>query len=142
MFLSDGSESEILDVMELNWANRWPKNRAPSLTSFKIAGKNALDNIYLQANSMSMAEAVVTDPENKPMKFVWVFMPESTDKKAGGDFEKTPEAIINLITENQGTKISFKVPAQPGAYRLFLYAYDEERNVAFANIPFYVNDVK
>ncbi len=142
MFLSDGSESEILDVMEMNWASRWPKNRAPSVSSFKIAGKNALDNIYLQANSATVAEAMVKDPENKPLKYVWVFMPESTDKKAGGDFEKTPEAIANLITENQGNKISFKAPSQPGAYRLFLYAYDEERNVAFANIPFYVNDVK
>ncbi|HVD96727.1 MAG TPA: glycoside hydrolase family 2 TIM barrel-domain containing protein [Cytophagaceae bacterium] len=142
MFLSDGSESEILDVMEMNWANRWPKNRAPSLSSAKINGKNALDNIYLQAGNTASAEVIVKDPENKPMQYVWVFMPESTDKKSGGDFEKTPEAITGLITENQGSKISFKAPSQPGPYRLFFYAYDDEHNVAYANIPFYVEQVK
>ncbi len=138
MFLEDGSESEVIDVMEYNWTKKWPKNRAPSVSSLKIAEKNALDNIYLSAGTISHAEAVVKDPENKKLEYVWIFMPESTDKKAGGDFEKTPEAIHNLIRENQGNKISFTVPTQPGAYRLFLYAYDEERNVAFGNIPFFV----
>lgn len=142
MFLPDGSESEILDVMEYNWANRWPKNRAPSVSSLKIGGKGALENVYLQPGNITTAEAMVNDPENKLLNFVWVFMPESTDKKSGGDFEKTPEALNGLITENKGNKISFKAPSQPGAYRLFLYAYDEEKNVAYANIPFYVKEVK
>ena len=138
MFLSDGSESEILDVMEYNWSGKWPKNRAPSISGLRIGGKSALENVYIQPGSTQQAEVAIKDPEGKPLKIVWVFMPESTDKKAGGDFEKTPESLDGLITDNQGGKITFKAPSKSGPYRLFVYGYDEERNVAFANIPFFV----
>ena len=142
MFLPNGSESEVIDVMQYNWSKKWPSNRAPSIINFSINGKKALDNIYINAGSMNSSDAIFTDQENKELKLEWVFMPESTDKKAGGDFEKTPEALTNLITENKNSSIKFKAPATPGAYRLFVYAYDDQRKVAFGNIPFYVNDVK
>jgi hypothetical protein len=142
MFLSDGSESEVIDVMQYNWSKTWPSNRAPSIESLTINGKKALDNIYLTAGTTYTAEAILKDAENKKLDVNWVFMPESSDKKSGGDFEKTPEAVPNLITENTSSKISFKAPTRPGAYRLFMYAYDDAKNVAFANIPFYVNEAK
>ena len=142
MFLPDGSESEIIDVMQYNWSKTWPANRAPSIQEFNINGKKALDNIYLTPGNLNKAEAIFIDPEKKNLTLQWVFMPESTDKKAGGDFEKTPEAVAGLITENTNSTITFKTPEKPGAYRLFVYAFDDTHKVAFGNIPFYVNESK
>ena len=142
MFLEDGSESEIIDVMQHSWSGKWPANKAPSIDAFTINGKKALDNIYLTPGSINKAEAIFVDPEKKALTIQWVFMPESTDKKAGGDFEKTPEAVNDLITESKDATISFKTPSKPGAYRLYVYAYDNDKNVAFGNIPFYVNAPK
>lgn len=138
MFLNDGSESEIIDVMQMNWSGKWPANRAPSIQSLTINGKKALENVHIIAGTTAKAEAILVDAEKAPLKIEWVFMPESTDKKAGGDYEKTPEAIKNLITESNDGAISFKVPERKGAYRLFVYAYDGSGNVAYGNIPFLV----
>lgn len=142
MFLEDGSESEIIDVMQYNWSSKWPTNKAPSIEEFSINGKKAFDNIYLTLGSINKAEAIFIDPEKKALTLQWVFMPESTDKKTGGDFEKTPEDVKDLITESKDAAISFKTPTKPGAYRLYVYAYDNDKNVAFGNIPFYVNGPK
>ncbi len=142
MFLENGSESEVIDIMQYNWSKKWPSNKAPTIQEFNINGKKALDNIYVTAGSINTSDALFTDPEKKVLKLEWVFMPESTDKKAGGDFEKTPEVLTNLIIENKNFSIKFKAPSNPGAYRLYVYAYDEDNNVAFGNIPFYVNAVK
>jgi hypothetical protein len=142
MFLEDGSESEIIDAMQYNWSSTWPANKAPSILEFNINGKKALDNIYLTPGSINSSQAVFNDPEKKKLTFQWVFMPESTDKKAGGDSEKVPEAVSGLITENKDSGITFKTPTKPGPYRLFVYAFDDEKNVAFGNIPFYVKEDK
>ncbi len=142
MFLSDGSESEIIDAMQYSWSHTLPANKAPEITAFTINGKVALDNIHLTPGNINSANAIFVDPEKKKLTYRWVFMPESTDKKAGGDAEKVPEAITDLITINKDSVISFKTPNKSGAYRLFVYAYDDDKNVAFGNIPFYVQDVK
>lgn len=65
-------------------------------------------------------------------------MPESNDKKAGGDFEKTPDAISFKILEQSVNGIKIKAPSRKGAYRFFIYVYDDYKNVATANFPFYV----
>jgi len=65
-------------------------------------------------------------------------MPESTDKKAGGDFEKTPEPIGFKVLEQTNDKILIKAPSSSGPYRFFIYIRDNNKNIATANIPFYV----
>ena len=65
-------------------------------------------------------------------------MPESTDKKSGGDFEKTPEPISFKIVEHSDNKIVIKSPSRSGPYRFFIYIRDNNKNVATANFPFYV----
>ena len=42
----------------------------------------------------------VTDEENNSLTYEFQLMPESRDKKAGGDFEKTPEPISFTVVEN------------------------------------------
>ena len=80
----------------------------------------------------------VSDAENDSLSYVFQLMPESIDKKAGGDFEKTPGPISFKIVENKNDRIIIKAPSKSGPYRFFIYVRDSNKNVATANIPFYV----
>jgi len=77
-------------------------------------------------------------PDNDSLKYEFQLMPESTDKKSGGDFEKTPEPISFTVVENLDDKLIIKGPLKSGPYRFFIYVRDSNKNVATANIPFYV----
>ncbi len=50
-----------------------------------------------------------------------------------------PEPACEFIKTAKGNTIEFEVPAgERMHYRLFVYIYDGQGNVANANIPFYV----
>jgi len=58
--------------------------------------------------------------------------------KSGGDFESKPKTVAGLIEDPKRAEIKFKAPLRPGAYRLFMYAFDGNGHAAHANIPFLV----
>ena len=51
--------------------------------------------------------------------------------------EKEAEQLNGLIPASQNAKITFRAPAEPGAYRLFV-RIQHNQTVAYANIPFQV----
>ena len=65
-------------------------------------------------------------------------MEESTDKKAGGDFEAKMESLDYNVLGQACDYIKIKAPSKSGAYRFYVYVSDNFNNVATANIPFYV----
>ncbi|WP_324678766.1 glycoside hydrolase family 2 TIM barrel-domain containing protein [Hymenobacter sp. GOD-10R] len=138
IFTEDGKESEVVDVMQYLWSGNWPQNRAPHLASFRLDGKQATDNVYLQPGQRYPVVAAVTDPNQDPITYRWELLPESTDLKTGGDRESRPAPIPGLIPASAKGQTTLTAPAKEGAYRLFIYAYDGHDNVATANIPFYV----
>lgn len=140
MFLSSGEETEPVDVMHRIWNGEWPKNRTPRIDSINLEGKIASDNIYLTAEKQYEAGASAFDYDGDTLIYNWEIMYESTELKSGGDFEETPETLAGLIKDRGLSKISFTAPTQAGAYRLFVYIYDQKGHAAHANIPFYVNE--
>lgn len=140
IFTEDGKESEVVDVMQYLWSGHWPANRAPHLASFRLDGKQATDNVYLQPGQPYPLVAAVTDPDQDRLTYRWELLPESTDLHNGGDRESRPVAIPGLIPTDAKGKTTLKAPDKEGAYRLFVYAYDGHDNVATANIPFFVKE--
>lgn len=138
IFLNTGESSEVLDVVQYGWSGKWPSNLAPSISSLTIENKKASDNVSLKANTVYTAQAPAKDPENKLLRYRWEIMPESTDIKTGGDFERSPEPIRELIGEHKDGELKFTAPKDKGAYRLFVYIYDDQNKVATGNIPFWV----
>ena len=137
-FLENGNETESVDVMHYVWSGKWPENRAPQITSYTLNDKTAYENVILKQNQEVTALFTVNDLENDTINFKWEILPESTDLKDGGDFEKRPKAIeIKIITTENG-ELKFNAPEAKGAYRLFAYAEDGNANAATANIPFLV----
>ena len=111
------------------------------MQSMTIEGKTAYDNINLESEKSYNARSIVTDPEGDKLQYSWVIMKEVADslKSDGGDFEPTPEIILNMDGENISNEISFIAPVQ-GEYRLFVYVSDGNGNSATANIPFLVKN--
>lgn len=140
MFMPDGNETESVDAMHYIWNDEWPENRTPRLNDFMLEGKKATDNIKLKSGQTYNAMVDVTDPEGDALTYIWEIMRESNTNATGGDAEEVPEAIEGLITTEPGAEVSFKAPADSGAYRLFIAVKDGNGHTAHANIPFFVED--
>lgn len=139
MFMPDGRETESIDAMHYVWTNAWPDNRTPRLKDFTLADQYALDNIKLDAGETYKAMVNSEDPDGDPITYRWEVMRESNTQATGGDAEEVPEAIEGLILSQAEGQLTFKAPAESGAYRLFIYVDDAYEHTAHGNIPFYVN---
>jgi hypothetical protein len=141
MFLENGDRTEAIDIMQYLWTKNWPENRVPAMQSMTIEGKTAYDNIKLASGQLYNASSMALDPENDKLQYSWVIMKEVADslKSDGGDFEPTPETVMNMNGDHISNEITFKAPEE-GEYRLFVYVNDGNGNSATANIPFLVNN--
>lgn len=138
LFLESGEETGIIDVLQKNWNAGAPSNQAPLILPIGIDDKKTHEGVYLKPGSFHMAYTDCKDLENDPITYKWEIYYESMEKKEGGDLEKKPAAINELIIDGSGRALSFKAPGQKGAYRLFVYVFDGKNNVATANAPFFV----
>ena len=139
MFLPTGEETEPIDVMHYIWNGDWPDNRSPRLESFELDGRTPYDNITLTAGQSYSAAVASTDPDGDALTYTWEIRQESTDLGHGGDDEEVPELMEGLISDGATDTVSIQAPDAPGAYRLFVYVYDNQGHAAHANIPFLVN---
>ena len=139
MFLESGEETAPVDVMHRIWTGAWPTNRSPRLDSARLDGKTAPQNIRLQTGAKCTAQVAATDPDDDPLTYRWEVLKESTESKIGGDAETRPARMDGLIADPKRSEITLQAPAQPGAYRLFAYVYDDQCHAAHVNIPFFVD---
>ncbi|MDO7874457.1 glycoside hydrolase family 2 TIM barrel-domain containing protein [Hymenobacter sp. ASUV-10] len=140
IFTEAGEESEVVDLMQYLWTGRWPQNRAPHISELRLDGQLASGVVYLQAGQSYPALASVTDPDKDALTYRWELLPESTDLKTGGDHESRPKALPGLLKQEKSGQPQLQAPAEPGAYRLFVYATDGHGNVATGNVPFFVKE--
>ena len=142
MFLPDGEKTESVDIMNKLWKSEFPNNRSPKLDSLLINNLNAYTSISIEPGSINQAVVYTSDPENDELKIVWEILEETKDKRTGGDEEQKPSAVEGLIIKSEETSITFNSPTAKGAYRLFVYVYDQKGAGAHANIPFYVKSAE
>lgn len=140
VFTADGRSTQAVDVMHRIWTGQWPDNRAPLLEEMRLDGKQADESIRLAAGQDYSAAVGAGDPDGDGLVFDWRVMEESTATETGGDREDIPPELDGLIADPGLPEISLQAPAQPGAYRLFVYVGDGRGRVAHANIPFYVDE--
>ncbi|MDP2089439.1 MAG: glycoside hydrolase family 2 TIM barrel-domain containing protein [Flavobacteriaceae bacterium] len=139
IFLENGDETESVDVMHFIWNQKWPKNRTPRIESFVLNQKTAHENIILQAENKAVATVKIFDFENDKITYRWEILPEVAQLSEGGDYEERPKSVEGIVFNQQEGTVTFNIPSQKGAYRLFVYASDGNHHSATANIPFLVN---
>lgn len=142
LFLESGEQTEVMDILIRAWSGKEPSNRAPNIKNFTVQGKVASQNIVVKPNQEMKASVASVDPDNDKLIYIWQVVPESTDKKSGGDAEIAPKPLRGVF--KKGTRkqnsVTFVAPKKTGAYRLFIYIFDGNNNVATGNIPFYIQD--
>jgi len=138
LFTEGNRETEAIDVMEYYWTGKWPENQAPKIIDANLNGLSRYDNIKLDADEKATLNYNFSDPDNEPLTIRTEILPESTDLKDGGDLEERPESLDMKITNQDLSATSFITPSKPGAYRVFVYAMDNNNHVATVNIPFLI----
>lgn len=138
MLLQDGTGTETIDVMQRIWTGSWPSNRAPAVGTLRLDSRTAYDNVTLQAGQPYQATITASDPDGDDLKFRWEIMRESEAKQSGGDLEQVPEMLPGLTRADAPGEATVTAPAEPGAYRLFVYVFDGEGSGGHANLPFLV----
>ena len=137
MFTNEGDETEVMDVMIKGWTGKLPDNQAPKISNFTLSKRVARSNIILNTSTILVADVNISDPEGDEITYQWQVIPESMDKKTGGDKEKAPKPIKGIFkkADTKSNTVNFTVRL-PGEYRLFIFAKDGNGNVATGNIPF------
>ena len=140
MFLADGSETEVIDLMHYIWNGEWPENRAPQVGPLRLDGRANGEDVILAPRSRVAASLEASDVDGDALRFRWEVMRESAATQTGGDREDVPETLEGLIETDGAGAAELTAPAEPGAYRLFVYVYDEGGKAGHANIPFLVKE--
>ena len=141
LLMDTGEETETVDVMHRIWNDSWPENRTPRISSITLDGKGRRDNVTLAPGQVAVARIDITDPDDDLVEIRWEVKAESTSTKTGGDRENPIPNIEGLLSNTSGAETSLTA-SEPGAYRIYAYAYDNKGNAAHANIPFLVQDGK
>jgi hypothetical protein len=134
-----GEETEAVDVLHYLWNDAWPANRAPQVDSLELDGRLPRDSVRLEPGEEAVATLEVVDPDGDPLRFRWELKPESDATQVGGDFEASIPSLEGYFVGQPGRTVSIVAPP-PGAYRLFVYAYDGRGHAAHANFPFLVTE--
>jgi hypothetical protein len=138
VFLEDGTETEVTDVLQYVWSGSYPENRAPTIAAVTINGKTAAQSVYLQPGKFYEMKVQASDLNGDPLQYRWEMLPESQDIKSGGDAESKPEPQpIKAKMSGDPSILHFKAPSKEGPYRLFVYVSDGKGKSAVANVPFY-----
>ena len=139
LFLENGEETEVVDVMHFLWNNSWPENRSPKLLSLTLEGKGSAASIMLTNGMEYSAHVKAMDPDDDKISYRWCILNEVSDedKSTGGDFEPVTEIIMEYNNDEFDDELIFTTP-EPGEYRLFVYASDGQGHAGTANIPFLV----
>lgn len=140
VFLEDGAETEVMDVLEYVWTGDWPENRAPHINDYRMNKSTPASSIYVKPGAISSISIDAYDPDNDALEYQLELLPESTDIRSGGDAETKPEPVDFKIIRAEGGQIEFRAPTKKGAYRMFIVISDGNNNAATANIPFFVRE--
>jgi hypothetical protein len=128
LLLADGSLTEMTDALATVWGHP-PAHPAPSILGIGIAADEFAPGTTISAGVDARGEAITTH---------WLVRKEAADLRGGGDIEPVPPAVDVKTISSDATSVSFRAPATPGAYRLFITVRDICGKTATANLPFLV----
>lgn len=132
MFLPNGEKTAAVDVISHAWTGKWPTQRAPEIQALRFAQSGQAVN----GGDPVAAEVRASDPNGDPLTYRWELKREVMDKRYAGEGEQRPEVLKGFVDGKTTPRISFTLPREPGAYRLYIYVSDGKGAGASANAPF------
>jgi hypothetical protein len=137
MFDSTGLESPLVGLMHQLWTGKKATNVAPIVDSLNIGGYVRYQSIVFDRSSVQKAKVIAHDDDKDRLRYRWEIRPEAKYAAYAGQGELVPVPLPDLVRSNDA-EISFTAPSERGAYRLFVYVYDDRGHFSTGNLPFYV----
>jgi len=137
IFTEDGRATEALEVLQFVWSGARPASPAPRVANLRINDQEPLPGFVATPGETLHARFALTRGNPTDVRVHWEILPESTDKRIGGDREQRPAPLLFDTEGEDFNHLAFTAPEQPGPYRLFLYVYGPKHTVATANFPFF-----
>lgn len=139
LFQPDGARKEGVEVLAAIWGGTVPTPAAPRISPLTLNGQKAGDSLTVAPGSALAGKFHLLAGRDDLGDVVWKVRRESDDKRMGGDAEAIPPVVATTFIAPTAEEVFLAAPEAPGAYRLYLYAYTEDRvAVATANFPFRV----
>lgn len=138
MFTPDGLPTDAVDAMAFCWSGSWPEQRAPSITNISMNGIPWMKDHVVHAGERAELNLDCPLCASQKVELVIRLFPESVSKKIGGDIQKRLEEMEVDVVARGENMAAFITPDKPGAYRVFVFAQNEHRQVSVANVPFFV----
>jgi hypothetical protein len=139
MFLESGEKTALVDAMQKVWTGEKPGNLSPRIKRIFLHEQESLSRIYLEPGQEYEAIVEATDPEGDSLRYRWELRPEGEYQgMTGGDIERVPQPIPDLIAKGEQPRIWLQSPDSMGAYRLFVTVLDGRGSGTVANVPFFV----
>ena len=131
MLLADGRKTIAVDVMTKRWTGKDPVNRCPRIHTLSLPrGKT------LKAGSTHTVKLGAHDPDGDELEVKWVLMQDAQRHITTGYFQETPPSYKENILAASPKEVTFRIPEQPGLYRIFAYVGDKKGAADTANIVF------
>jgi hypothetical protein len=138
MFDENGLESPLVGLIQRLWTGQKPFNEAPLVDSMKIADFIRFEPAVMPGNSVQTAHVFANDRDGDKLRYKWEIRTEAVYASYAGQGEKVPEILPDLVN-GEAESVTFKAPSSSGAYRLFVYVYDNNGHFSTSNLPFFVS---
>lgn len=137
VFDEHGQASPLVALMHELWGGGVPTNFAPVVDALLIDGQRLPHRSFSASERHHTASIRVHDADGDTLRYSWEIKLRA---RTGTDYVGvTRPGIKGLIISPDHQTIQFKLPEQPGAYRLFASVYDNHGYVSTANFSFQVD---
>jgi hypothetical protein len=130
MSLPDGSKLAALDTMQKLWSGKAPKVACPIINKLTVSGPNDVN-----AGDTLEASVDASDPQGDKLTYEWVIYHELSNYKTQEQGADAGKAIAGAIERNDKPKVSVKMSATNGVYRIYCYVRNEHHAAAAASLP-------
>lgn len=140
LFTRAGEKTAVVDAAHYLWTNQVVPDKAPVLTTLKIAGKLPEASLCLQPGKMYPIAVQAYDPEGDDLRVEWEVTTDVDEVIVLPQNRTAPEPIMGSIRDPHGLRATIRVPLKEGPYRLLVMVHDKHGSVATHSFPFYAGD--
>lgn len=142
LFTEAGDETESVEMLAALWSRREPAGLAPRIGPLRLNEQAAVSGVRVSPGTRVVAACAIVRGGGNGSRASWELLRERAHKSTGGAFESRPETLSvrdgREALSAAEARLEFSAPAEPGAYRLFVYVHAPGSQVATANFPFWV----